>query len=258
MREQVDDRGARCARPVYHLCFALGKALEDRGEYEESFRFYARGNALKKAESTYQPDRRARTHGARQIEALHARVLRGAARLGLPMRPTDLHRRHAARRLDAARADSRLATRRSKARWNWPTSRDLAQPARRRRQAARAIPESSALAADGRFRARSARRTCATPASTAAGTAVLHRQDAEQFPARRPDSPDAAEREDHRRAARADGLLLQQLQAAVRARPAIHLQPRGHRPLLPRLRAAHGSLGRGTARPRAARRSTRT
>jgi tetratricopeptide (TPR) repeat protein len=33
----------------YHLCFALGKALEDRGEYAESFAYYRRGNALKRA-----------------------------------------------------------------------------------------------------------------------------------------------------------------------------------------------------------------
>jgi predicted Zn-dependent protease len=37
----------------FHLCFALGKALEDRGEYAESFGYYARGNALKKAHSGY-------------------------------------------------------------------------------------------------------------------------------------------------------------------------------------------------------------
>ncbi|MEP7243725.1 MAG: sulfotransferase [Gammaproteobacteria bacterium] len=45
-------------RPVdrFHLCFALGKALEDRAEYAESFACYARGNALKKAETRYQPD----------------------------------------------------------------------------------------------------------------------------------------------------------------------------------------------------------
>ncbi len=36
-----------------HLCFALGKALEDRTEYAESFRYYERGNALKKAQSRY-------------------------------------------------------------------------------------------------------------------------------------------------------------------------------------------------------------
>ncbi|MFZ9478824.1 MAG: sulfotransferase [Steroidobacteraceae bacterium] len=39
----------------YHLCFALGKALEDRGEYAESFVYYDRGNALKKEGSLYRP-----------------------------------------------------------------------------------------------------------------------------------------------------------------------------------------------------------
>jgi tetratricopeptide (TPR) repeat protein len=37
----------------YHLCFALGKALEDQGKFEESFRYYEMGNALKRAESNY-------------------------------------------------------------------------------------------------------------------------------------------------------------------------------------------------------------
>ena len=40
----------------YHLCFALGKALEDRAEFEESYAFYACGNALKKAEIRYDPE----------------------------------------------------------------------------------------------------------------------------------------------------------------------------------------------------------
>ena len=40
----------------YHLCFALGKALEDRGRYEESFAYYGRGNALKRSESRYRPE----------------------------------------------------------------------------------------------------------------------------------------------------------------------------------------------------------
>ncbi len=39
----------------FHLCFALGKALEDRGEYAESFRYYELGNALKKPTTRYQP-----------------------------------------------------------------------------------------------------------------------------------------------------------------------------------------------------------
>ena len=40
----------------YHLCFALGKAYEDRGRYDESFRCYERGNALKRSESRYRPE----------------------------------------------------------------------------------------------------------------------------------------------------------------------------------------------------------
>jgi tetratricopeptide (TPR) repeat protein len=40
----------------YHMCFALGKALEDRGEYGESFAFYERGNTLKKSECRYRPE----------------------------------------------------------------------------------------------------------------------------------------------------------------------------------------------------------
>jgi tetratricopeptide (TPR) repeat protein len=39
-----------------HLCFALGKAYEDRREYQTSFDYYARGNALKRAGSRYRPE----------------------------------------------------------------------------------------------------------------------------------------------------------------------------------------------------------
>jgi len=37
----------------YHLCFALAKALEDRGQYAESFKFYEKGNALKDDEHRF-------------------------------------------------------------------------------------------------------------------------------------------------------------------------------------------------------------
>jgi tetratricopeptide (TPR) repeat protein len=40
----------------YHLCFALGKAFEDRGEIEASWEFYQRGNRLKRMESRYRPE----------------------------------------------------------------------------------------------------------------------------------------------------------------------------------------------------------
>jgi tetratricopeptide (TPR) repeat protein len=49
MREQEGSTSIR-TDDRYHLCFALGKALEDRGEFAESFAHYERGNALKKAE----------------------------------------------------------------------------------------------------------------------------------------------------------------------------------------------------------------
>jgi tetratricopeptide (TPR) repeat protein len=40
----------------YRLCFALGKALEDRERFAESFEYYERGNALKKATFQYNPE----------------------------------------------------------------------------------------------------------------------------------------------------------------------------------------------------------
>ena len=40
----------------FHLAFALGKALEDRGEFEESFTWYRRGNAIKRRLIAYSAD----------------------------------------------------------------------------------------------------------------------------------------------------------------------------------------------------------
>ena len=39
----------------YHLCFALGKAYEDRAEFADSWTYYERGNALKHGEIRYLP-----------------------------------------------------------------------------------------------------------------------------------------------------------------------------------------------------------
>jgi tetratricopeptide (TPR) repeat protein len=39
-----------------HLSFALGKALEDRGEIAQSWSHYQRGNALKRSDSRYRPE----------------------------------------------------------------------------------------------------------------------------------------------------------------------------------------------------------
>ena len=51
----------------FHLCFALGKALEDRGEYAESFVYYERGNALKKRECRYHPEYTERNTAAQKV-----------------------------------------------------------------------------------------------------------------------------------------------------------------------------------------------
>ena len=40
----------------YHLCFALGKAFEDRGDFASSWTYYERGNALKRSESRYRAE----------------------------------------------------------------------------------------------------------------------------------------------------------------------------------------------------------
>ncbi|MGB6488228.1 MAG: sulfotransferase [Steroidobacteraceae bacterium] len=40
----------------YHLCFALAKALEDRGQFAESIRYYELGNRLKHPECRYRPE----------------------------------------------------------------------------------------------------------------------------------------------------------------------------------------------------------
>jgi tetratricopeptide (TPR) repeat protein len=40
----------------YHLCFALGKALEDNKNYADSWSYYERGNALKHTELRYRPE----------------------------------------------------------------------------------------------------------------------------------------------------------------------------------------------------------
>jgi predicted Zn-dependent protease len=47
------DSGQMSAIDRIHLEFALGKALEDRGEYEESFRHYSSGNTLHRSTFSY-------------------------------------------------------------------------------------------------------------------------------------------------------------------------------------------------------------
>ncbi len=55
--EVVEAARSTAAVDRYHLCFALGKALEDRGEYARSFGYYDTGNRLKREELRYDADR---------------------------------------------------------------------------------------------------------------------------------------------------------------------------------------------------------
>ena len=55
--ESVANNPETSLEDKYHTCFALGKALEDQGEYERSFKYYEIGNSLKKTESRYDADK---------------------------------------------------------------------------------------------------------------------------------------------------------------------------------------------------------
>ena len=50
------EQGALSAEDRFHLHFALGKALEDAGDYAASFHQYAQGNAQRRAMVRYEPD----------------------------------------------------------------------------------------------------------------------------------------------------------------------------------------------------------
>ncbi|MFC6632991.1 tetratricopeptide repeat-containing sulfotransferase family protein [Microbulbifer taiwanensis] len=52
MRE-LEAAPATAREDRYHLCFALGKALEDRRQYDEAFAQYEKGNGLKQQECRY-------------------------------------------------------------------------------------------------------------------------------------------------------------------------------------------------------------
>jgi len=56
MRAEESKAGVSITDRV-HICFALGKALEDRSEFAESFKFYQLGNQLKQSQTRYDPAR---------------------------------------------------------------------------------------------------------------------------------------------------------------------------------------------------------
>jgi len=69
MRKQVTKQGGD-ANDQSHLAFALGKALEDNGEFDESFKFYQRGNVIRRIEHKYDPKINV-YEAVRQVRVLH-------------------------------------------------------------------------------------------------------------------------------------------------------------------------------------------
>jgi tetratricopeptide (TPR) repeat protein len=80
MRDYVD-RPETSDEDRFHFCFALGKAYEDRNEFEESFSWYERGNALRLAGLRYDPERSLQAM-SRQAEICRAALFRDKAGLG--------------------------------------------------------------------------------------------------------------------------------------------------------------------------------
>lgn len=68
-----------------HLCFALGKALEDRDEIAESWLYYERGNGLQRAESRYRPEI-LETNTKKQIAVCTRTFFKGREGWGVPDR----------------------------------------------------------------------------------------------------------------------------------------------------------------------------
>ena len=192
----------------YHLCFALAKALEDRGEYGESFHYYELGNRLKHTEIRYRPEI---TEGntRQQIEVCTAEFFAsrkdwGALQpdpifiVGLPRSGSTLLEQILASHSqvegtqELPNVQQIVATLRGR-------DTDPGDPRYPR------ILERLTAADFHRLGETLPYRHPRLPR----GPALLHRQEPEQFPAPRAHSPDAAHREDHRCATRADGLLLQ-------------------------------------------------
>jgi len=68
MRMQVTAEGGD-ADDQSHLAFALGKALEDGGVYDESFKFYRRGNTIRRIKHKHNPKINV-LEAVRQVRAL--------------------------------------------------------------------------------------------------------------------------------------------------------------------------------------------
>ena len=65
MQEQLDDPSLP-EEPRTHFCFALGKAHEERAEYEQAFDYYERGNSARRMREVHDPV---------DLEVIHDRII---------------------------------------------------------------------------------------------------------------------------------------------------------------------------------------
>jgi tetratricopeptide (TPR) repeat protein len=82
MERYVDD-GRTATADRFHLCFALGKAWEDREDFARSFARYDQGNRLRREGLRYDPDR-AQAAMQAQAEVCTADLFRSKAGAGAP------------------------------------------------------------------------------------------------------------------------------------------------------------------------------
>jgi tetratricopeptide (TPR) repeat protein len=88
------DQGPGHDNEIVHLCFALGKACEDTGDFDRAFRHYARGNEVRRRQEYYDPvdteqyGERIRATFTRELVERHAGAGHGAIApifiIGLP------------------------------------------------------------------------------------------------------------------------------------------------------------------------------
>ena len=236
----------------FHFTSRSARRSRTQASTSESFEHYARGNALRRAGMRL---RRRRDHGARAAleSAVHPGVLRRARAAAAARRP--IRSSSSACRAPARRCSSRSSRATPQVEGTHGAAGHHRHARARSAAARRAAQESkypevlATLGADD-FRALGEQYLEQTRIQRKTAAPFFIDKMPNNFAARRPDPSDPAEREDHRRAPPSARLLLLGLQAAFRARPALHLRPRRHRPLLPRLRGADGALRRGAARPR--------
>ncbi len=165
----MEERAARQGDDVQsevNFLFALGKAWEDRGDYERAWEFYRRGNARQRAAVAYDPVQ-TEVMNDRLIETYSAGVPGVTAKCRRSRPVTDLHPRPAALGLDPARADPRQPLRgrgHERAALRRP-ARDFAQPQPR---GGRQLPGGDARARTVATSRCSARNTCSSRACTGA------------------------------------------------------------------------------------------